>query len=63
MAADGRPLRIATKYPQQTARFLDEREIGPYTLIDTEGTLEIAPAIGYADLIADLRQAIEWIDG
>jgi ATP phosphoribosyltransferase len=54
MAAEGRSLRIATKYPRQTARFLNEKQIGPYTLIDTEGTLEIAPAIGYADLIADL---------
>ena len=54
MAAEGRPLRIATKYAKLTARFLAERQIGPYTLIDTEGTLEIAPAIGYADLIADL---------
>jgi ATP phosphoribosyltransferase len=54
MAADERSLRIATKYPKQTARYLDDRQIGPYTLIDTEGTLEIAPAIGYADLIADL---------
>ena len=54
MAAAGRSLRIATKYPRQTARFLDDHQIGPYTLIDTEGTLEIAPAIGYADLIADL---------
>jgi len=53
-AAGGRPIRNATKYPRQTARFLDARLIGHYTLIDTEGTLEIAPAIGYADLIADL---------
>jgi ATP phosphoribosyltransferase len=54
LAARDQPLRIATKYPAQTARFLEQRQIGPYTLIDTEGTLEIAPAIGYADLIADL---------
>ncbi len=54
MAEQGQPLRIATKYPNRTARFLEERQIDPYTLIDTEGTLEIAPAIGYADLIADL---------
>jgi ATP phosphoribosyltransferase len=54
LAGQGRPLRIATKYPIQTGRFLEESQIGPYTLIDTEGTLEIAPAIGYADLIADL---------
>ncbi|MGD2077281.1 MAG: ATP phosphoribosyltransferase [Chloroflexota bacterium] len=54
MAEQGRPLRIATKYPRQTGRFLAERQVAPYTLIDTEGTLEIAPAIGYADMIADL---------
>jgi len=54
MADQGQPLRIATKYPTQTARFLTERHIRPYALIDTEGTLEIAPAIGYADVIADL---------
>jgi ATP phosphoribosyltransferase len=49
----GRPLRVATKYPTLTGRFLSARGI-PYTLISAEGTLETAPAIGYADLIADL---------
>jgi ATP phosphoribosyltransferase len=54
LAEQGRPLRVATKYPRQTARFLAERQIVPFTLIETEGTLEIAPALGYADMIADL---------
>jgi ATP phosphoribosyltransferase len=49
----GRPLNVATKYPVLTARFLDDSGI-PYRLISAEGTLETAPAIGYADLIADL---------
>lgn len=49
----GRPLRIATKYPVLTGRFLDARAI-PYALISAEGTLETAPAIGYADMISDL---------
>jgi ATP phosphoribosyltransferase len=49
----GRPLRVASKYPNLTGRFLMERGI-PHTLISAEGTLEAAPAIGYADLIADL---------
>jgi ATP phosphoribosyltransferase len=48
-----RPLRVATKYPTLTGRFLSERGIA-HTLISAEGTLETAPAIGYADLIADL---------
>jgi ATP phosphoribosyltransferase len=48
-----RPLKIATKYPVLTGSFLDARAI-PYTLISAEGTLETAPAIGYADMISDL---------
>lgn len=47
-------LRIATKFPNLTARFLQENDVIPYELVEVEGTLEIAPAIGYADLIADL---------
>ncbi|MBN1536245.1 MAG: ATP phosphoribosyltransferase [Anaerolineales bacterium] len=48
-----RPLRIATKYPNLTGKFLKEHDI-PHTLISAEGTLETAPAIGYADLICDV---------
>ena len=48
-----RPLRVATKFPHITADFLARHDI-PSTLIPAEGTLEVAPAIGYADLIADL---------
>jgi ATP phosphoribosyltransferase len=33
---------------------LDRHGIKPYRLVSPEGTLEIAPAIGFADLIADL---------
>lgn len=48
-----RPLRVATKYPHLTGEFLAQNAV-PHTLISAEGTLETAPAIGYADLIADL---------
>ncbi len=54
LAGNGRTLRIATKFPHATAQFLAQHAIQPVKLIDAEGTLEIAPAIGYADLIADL---------
>ncbi len=47
------PLRVATKFPVLTERFLDERNI-PHILIAAEGTLETAPTIGYADIISDL---------
>ena len=49
----GRPVRIATKYPFLTGQFLDNKSLA-YALITAEGTLETAPAIGYADMISDL---------
>jgi ATP phosphoribosyltransferase len=48
-----RPLRVATKFPVITERFLIKYQI-PHTLIAAEGTLETAPTIGYADMISDL---------
>lgn len=48
-----KPLRVATKFPTLTKRFLDQHGVA-HTLISAEGTLETAPAIGYADLISDL---------
>ncbi|HEY7598682.1 MAG TPA: ATP phosphoribosyltransferase, partial [Candidatus Limnocylindrales bacterium] len=50
----GRPLRVATKFHNQTAAFFARHGLGDATLIDAEGTLEAAPIIGYADLIVDL---------
>ncbi len=49
-----RPLRLATTFPRLTGAFLSSHGIPSFTLIQAEGTLEAAPAIGYADLIADL---------
>ncbi len=54
LAGNGRSLRVATKFPNVTRQILDQHNIQPYRLISAEGTLEIAPAIGFADLIADL---------
>jgi len=48
-----RPLRVATKFPNLTDEFLNKHKI-PHKLIWAEGTLETAPAIGYADIISDL---------
>ena len=48
-----RPLKVATKFPELTSRFLTENNI-PISIVSAEGTLEIAPAIGYADMISDL---------
>jgi ATP phosphoribosyltransferase len=53
VASLNRPLRVATKFPVLTERFLAAQGI-PHTLITAEGTLETAPTIGYADIISDL---------
>lgn len=54
LGRNGRTLRIATKFPNLTGEFLEQHDIHQYKLVNVEGTLEIAPAIGFADLIADL---------
>ena len=51
---EGKQLRIATKYPRVLRRYLFEQGINYFTLVPASGTLEAAPAAGYADLIADL---------
>jgi ATP phosphoribosyltransferase len=50
----GRTLRVATKFPVQAEAFFRERGMDQVEFISAEGTLEIAPTIGYADLITDL---------
>ena len=50
----GRQLRIATKYPHLASKYLFARGIYHFTIVQASGSLEAAPAAGYADLIADL---------
>ena len=50
----GKQLRIATKYPRLLRHYLFDRGINYFTLVPASGTLEAAPAAGYADLIADI---------
>jgi ATP phosphoribosyltransferase len=50
----GRPLRVATKFPNAAAPFFAQHGLADVVFIEAEGTLEIAPTIGYADLITDL---------
>jgi ATP phosphoribosyltransferase len=50
----GGAIKVATKFPNLTEKFfLTETEI-PIEVIQAEGTLEIAPTVGYADVIVDL---------
>ena len=50
----GRQLRVATKFLNLTRNFFQQNGITNIDMISAEGTLEIAPLIGYADIIVDL---------
>jgi ATP phosphoribosyltransferase len=55
-AAAGRQLRIATKYPNLVRAFCYNSGVNVFTLVDSQGATEAAPALGYADLIADITE-------
>lgn len=50
----GRSLRVATKFGRLTRAFFAEHGIVEYTLVESAGATEGAPAAGVADLIVDL---------
>jgi ATP phosphoribosyltransferase len=50
------PLRVVTKYHHITAAFLRQHGVTPFSLIDAEGSLEVVPEIGYADIIVDITE-------
>ncbi len=49
-----RPVKIATKFPNLTSIYFNTNSEIPFEIIQAEGALETAPAVGYADLIVDL---------
>ena len=53
-ASLGRPLKVATKFPKLTTDFFGSQTDIPFQVIQAEGALEIAPTVGYADVIVDL---------
>lgn len=52
--AEGRDLRLATKFPNLTKQWLYSRGIIQFALVAGQGALEVAPSMGYADLIVDI---------
>jgi len=50
----GQDLRVATKYTRSVERFLLSNGVSYFTLVPSSGTLEAAPSMGYADIIADI---------
>jgi ATP phosphoribosyltransferase len=47
-------MRVATVFPNLTERFLRKKGVSPFEVIDAEGSLEVLPEIGAADVICDL---------
>lgn len=50
----GQQLRVATKYPRLTEQFFRSQGVRYFTLVEATGSLEAAPIMGYADIIADI---------
>jgi len=50
----GREFRVVTMYPRLVNRFFLAHGVNYYSLVPAAGTLESAPASGYADLIVDV---------
>ena len=49
-----RPLKVASKFPNLTRKFFEQNSGVQFKVIQSEGALEIAPTVGYADLIVDI---------
>ena len=52
----GRRLRVATKFPRLVRTFLMDNGLSSHALVEGSGALEIAPQMGYADIIADINE-------
>ena len=53
----GQHLKIATKYPRLIGRHLLANGVNHFSVIPSSGTLEVAPAMGFADIIGDITES------
>jgi ATP phosphoribosyltransferase len=53
-ARKGRRMRVATKYLNLTRRFFEKHGLSDYTLLESPGATEGAPAAGNAEIIVDI---------
>ena len=53
----GKTLKIATKFPNLVKKHLIDNGINHFKLIRSDGTLEVAPEMGFADIIADISSS------
>jgi ATP phosphoribosyltransferase len=50
----GRELRVATKYPNLSRQFLFDNGINYFSVVESDGAMEAAPALNAADVIVDI---------
>lgn len=53
-ARESGELRVATKHTNAVRNFFDQQGVEGIRIVSADGALEAAPAVGYADLIADI---------
>ena len=47
-------IRIATKFPRLVEKFFLSKGIAHFSIVQSSGTLEVAPEMGFADIIVDV---------
>ncbi|MBI2918327.1 MAG: ATP phosphoribosyltransferase [Chloroflexi bacterium] len=50
----GRELRVVTKYARLVSRFFYRHGVNYFSLVEAAGAMEVAPTMGYADVIVDI---------
>ena len=50
----GDNIRIATKFPRLVEKFFLSKGIAHFSIVQSSGTLEVAPEMGFADIIVDV---------
>lgn len=53
----GQELRVATKYPRLTRQFFLRKGLNYFALVASTGAMEVAPTMGFADIIVDLTSS------
>src|SRR5207249_897130 len=55
--AAGKSFRVSTKYPALVRSYFRRWGIYSYQLVDSDGSLELHPTLGIADIIVDLTSS------
>lgn len=57
MHTRGMELRVATKYTRLTRQFFLQKGLNYFSLVASTGAMEVAPTMGFADIIVDLTSS------